>query len=104
MTRAWSGDNSHLRRGAVAIYQTALRRGELVRQPCEVCGGTRNVDGHHDDYARPLEVRWLCRMHHMSLHMYGAIHPTEAQLRAYRERCFANWQRLRAVSAAEDAA
>jgi len=45
----------------------ALRDGRLVRQPCEVCGATE-VQAHHDDYEKPLEVRWLCRAHHMELH------------------------------------
>lgn len=45
----------------------ALKRGEIVREPCEVCGAT-TVDGHHEDYSKPLEVRWLCRTHHMKIH------------------------------------
>lgn len=45
----------------------AIERGELTRQPCEVCGATR-VDAHHDDYSRPLDVRWLCRGHHLQIH------------------------------------
>ena len=45
----------------------AILRGDLLRQPCEVCGETR-VDAHHEDYSKPLEVRWLCRCHHMELH------------------------------------
>lgn len=45
----------------------AIRTGKLVPQPCEVCGATK-VDAHHDDYSRPLDVRWLCRGHHRRLH------------------------------------
>jgi hypothetical protein len=26
------------------------------------------VDAHHDDYARPLDVTWLCRRHHQQRH------------------------------------
>jgi hypothetical protein len=46
------------------VYQ---RRGILVPQPCEVCGKV-NVQKHHDDYTKPLEVRWFCRAHHIGVH------------------------------------
>ncbi len=45
----------------------ALKDGRLQRQPCEVCGATI-VHGHHDDYSKPLEVRWLCPEHHRDHH------------------------------------
>jgi hypothetical protein len=51
-------------RSAVA---RAVRRGRLVRRPCEVCGDTK-TDAHHVDYARPLDVQWLCRRHHADAH------------------------------------
>ena len=47
---------------------TELRAGRMIRQPCELCGEVK-VDGHHDDYDKPLEVRWLCRVHHVQLHV-----------------------------------
>lgn len=47
--------------------ETAIANGSLVRMPCEVCGATR-VDAHHDDYSKPLDVRWLCRGHHLEHH------------------------------------
>jgi hypothetical protein len=40
----------------------ALRDGRILRQPCEVCGA--KAQAHHDDYSKPLEVRWLCFQHH----------------------------------------
>ena len=46
----------------------AVRDGKLLREPCEVCGERRNVHGHHDDYAKPLDVRWLCAAHHRQWH------------------------------------
>lgn len=49
------------------IVANALRTGRLTRRPCEVCGEAR-AEGHHDDYSKPLDVRWLCRAHHMELH------------------------------------
>ena len=45
----------------------AVRKGLLTKRPCEVCGAVK-VDAHHDDYTKPLEVRWLCREHHMAHH------------------------------------
>lgn len=47
--------------------ETAIANGSLVRQPCERCGAIR-VDAHHDDYSKPLSVRWLCRGHHLEHH------------------------------------
>lgn len=46
----------------------AMKIGVLVKQPCEVCG-EQVVDAHHDDYAKPLDVRWLCRTHHNEHHI-----------------------------------
>jgi hypothetical protein len=45
----------------------AIRKGELVRLPCEVCGDLKS-EAHHDDYADALKVRWLCRKHHKEHH------------------------------------
>lgn len=52
-----------------SIVAKAKRHGILVPQPCEECGDEKENDprlivAHHDDYAKPLDVRWLCRMHH----------------------------------------
>lgn len=48
-------------------FRQALRSGVLVPEPCEVCGDPK-TQGHHDDYSRPLDVRWLCRAHHLEEH------------------------------------
>lgn len=47
--------------------RNALKRGQLKRTPCEKCGEPKS-EGHHDDYSKPLEVRWLCRRHHIEHH------------------------------------
>ncbi len=49
------------------LVHRALKAGRLTRQPCEVCGVMR-VHAHHDDYAQPLSVRWLCPTHHREYH------------------------------------
>ncbi len=45
----------------------AIKTGILVRQTCEVCSRP-DADAHHDDYSKPLEVRWLCSKHHAVMH------------------------------------
>lgn len=61
----------HIIRCAVGA---AVRHGKLRRLPCEVCGAQAHA--HHDDYSRPLDVRWLCPMHHKQHH--HPRNPTEA--------------------------
>ena len=46
----------------------ALLRGDLVRGTCERDGCDLVGHAHHDDYTKPLEVRWLCRAHHLEFH------------------------------------
>lgn len=55
------------RRHATTALNNAINLGKIIRGTCEVCGSPR-TDGHHDDYGRPLDVRWLCRRHHKELH------------------------------------
>lgn len=50
------------------VLNQAVRRGHVERMPCEICGDAK-VDGHHEDYSKPLEVMWLCRKHHTDLHI-----------------------------------
>lgn len=46
----------------------AIRSGKLFPEPCEVCGSKGNVHAHHDDYLKPLNIRWLCPSHHKQWH------------------------------------
>jgi hypothetical protein len=45
----------------------ALNSGVLIKAPCVVCGSFKS-EGHHEDYTKPLDVIWLCRLHHIKLH------------------------------------
>lgn len=45
-----------------------IRAGNLVRENCEVCGKEES-HAHHDDYLKPLNVRWLCAEHHKRWHV-----------------------------------
>lgn len=41
--------------------------GKIIRGDCEVCGAP-NAQAHHDDYSKPLDVRWFCATHHKMYH------------------------------------
>lgn len=62
----WIRRNPEKRKAHHAL-NNAIRDGKIMRQPCEVCGDV-NSHGHHFDYQRPLEVRWLCAEHHHAEH------------------------------------
>lgn len=63
--------------------QYAVVSGAIVRGPCEACG-THPAEGHHDDYARPLAVRWLCKRHHAELHRLRRTAWAQKQYRVTR--------------------
>lgn len=67
------------RREADRAVNHALYHGTLIRQKCEKCG-SRKSEAHHEDYAKPLEVKWLCRYHHRH---------RDAELRDHRRSIFA---------------
>jgi len=46
----------------------STKANKLNPQPCEICGVTKNIEKHHEDYNKPLEVRWLCIRHHLDIH------------------------------------
>ena len=50
------------------IVGYAIKCTKLTREPCEVCGDIK-VHGHHDDYNEPMNVRWLCCIHHKQWHV-----------------------------------
>lgn len=47
--------------------RNAIRRGEISRGSCENCGAIKS-QAHHVDYSKPLDVVWLCPMHHREIH------------------------------------
>ena len=61
----------HRARSAV---ESALYRGVLKRpDTCSLCSKDRNIQAHHEDYGKPLQVLWLCATCHQRKHSkYGA--------------------------------
>ena len=68
-SQAWAKRNA-IKKGASTMVGNAVRDGKLVKpDKCSKCGNTpARLHGHHDDYAFPLEVRWLCPGCHTKWH------------------------------------
>lgn len=64
-SRNWQKRNPEKRyaHNQVAI---ALKSGKLKRQDCVICGA--KADAHHEDYTKPLDVIWFCKLHHARHH------------------------------------
>lgn len=51
------------------MVRYAIKAGNLVAEPCEQCSRVSDTHAHHDDYSKPLNVRWLCPPCHKRWHM-----------------------------------
>lgn len=62
--------SDELRKLARAAVKAARKSGALVPRNCEACGNNDTDAHHYKGYEKEnwLEVRWLCRSHHSSLH------------------------------------
>jgi len=57
---------------ANVIVNNYIRDGKLIKPSnCSVCNSDHLIDAHHDDYTKPLVVRWLCRKCHAFWHKFN---------------------------------
>ena len=59
-----------LKTKARSMVNKRVQTGTIVKpEVCEECesGGTR-LEGHHEDYSKPLDVEWLCTICHGKRH------------------------------------
>lgn len=63
-------EKNTIKRAAHVLVGNAVRDGRLTKpKACESCGeAPKRLHGHHDDYAQPLNVRWLCPRCHKEWH------------------------------------
>jgi hypothetical protein len=66
--RRWALKNKDKISAQIKARQ-AITRGDLVVGCCEICGCRENIEAHHEDYHKPLDVRWLCIKHHAERHV-----------------------------------
>jgi len=64
----YRSDEHRFKHQVRALTRSYVRAGKLIKMPCEKCGTKKNVEAHHDDYTKPMDIRWLCRLHHREHH------------------------------------
>ena len=51
------------------ILNSAVRYGKITKpDTCSKCGAGGMIHGHHEDYAQPLDVIWVCPTCHGRIH------------------------------------
>ena len=61
--------NNPIKYAAHVLVGNAIRSGTILRpENCQQCGIECTPHGHHRDYARPLDVMWLCPQCHNDWH------------------------------------
>lgn|SRR3990167_3905961 len=65
--RKWRKKNPEKQKAHVKLNY-AIRTGKIIKSPCVECGDAYRIQGHHPDYSKPLEVIWVCSIHHKDLH------------------------------------
>lgn len=73
----WQERNAD-KRAAHVILGNAVRDGRVFKpDSCQSCGDTGcRIEGHHHDYTKPLDVKWLCRSCHVEEHRKESKHLT----------------------------
>lgn len=64
-------EKNRIKRKCHEIVNNAIRDGIIKRKDCEKCGEKnlfKNIDAHHEDYTKPLEIIWLCKNCHGERH------------------------------------
>jgi hypothetical protein len=66
--RKWAKSNP-IKKGAIQLINNAIRDKKIIKPDiCEKCLAVTKLHGHHDDYAYPMTVRWLCSKCHSLWH------------------------------------
>ncbi len=66
--KAYREKHPHRKKAEWYLHE-AIRKGELFRGPCQICGNPESI-GHHDSYfpENYTKVTWFCERHHRAWH------------------------------------
>lgn len=65
---------------AQLLLKTETRAGRVKRpECCSQCFRICDLHAHHDDYSKPLQVRWLCPKCYKDEHLTGTGISTETE-------------------------
>lgn len=57
------------KRAARTFLNSYIKMGKIVKPDCcEMCLKKIRVEGHHEDYSKPLDVKWVCKRCHTDIH------------------------------------
>ncbi len=61
--------NSKNKHKAYSLVSKAKRIGDLINPgKCNKCNSKENIQGHHINYSKPLDIIWLCQRCHFKEH------------------------------------
>lgn len=65
--RAYENGPAKIKANVRVKLREAVKAGKVKKLPCRVCGDVKS-EGHHEDYSKPFDVIWLCKVHHAEVH------------------------------------
>ena len=68
--KEWDARNRH-KKNAHTVVRRAIKSGKITKPDrCQICGKVGEVQAHHEDYNKPLEVIFVCSNCHGMIHRY----------------------------------
>ncbi len=54
---------------AIWTVDNAIRAGKIIRdKKCSLCFSKKRIQAHHENYKKPLDIKWLCQVCHKKQH------------------------------------
>lgn len=50
------------------LSRAVMEKKIIKPEHCQLCGKNKPLDGHHNDYTKPLQIVWVCRLCHRKIH------------------------------------